>query len=520
MSEDKERKKIKLDREELISRFIPAAMREKRTSRIALSLVLGFTIMVVSIIVVMTSFVTFRFSSALKNQTAMLTNQLTTQIAVNLENFMDTIDANAQAFFFDVGQYSYDPTLGLYSEYDSINIERDITNNLRMQARMRRYLDYCMAYENGTTLGIISDSTRKDYGSELYADMEKALGEKSSVWTTGKAGDYNLVYYCTRVNEHGILIMSLYTAEVMSSVKAAIAENGMTFYLTDRNYTVVYTSDEERKPGERLDVNIRNRISRSGTRLDNQYMISTATISNGWNIVMVTPAKRVLSVVNDTIGYVVIIAAILTVIFVVATIRMCIWIVSSMNKTVHTLDVKAQIDLLTGIYNKKSFEEVVNEELSGKKQKYVYAMVFMDVDNFKGVNDKCGHDIGDEVLKFFARSMGKAFRNSDIKGRLGGDEFCVLMRVEKEHEGELQIQVESACGRFRDILHGMKNTNRQSLPAITSSMGVAIALPEDRTFEALYKKADTALYESKKKGKDTWTVYGVFDKKGENKYEV
>lgn len=508
MATEKGTNNTKNKKNNFIRRLIPDVLREKRTSRIALSLVVGFTVMVICIITLVTGFVTYRFSETLKVQTAELTNQLTSQMGLNLNNFLDTIESNSQIVFSDITQYSYDPTLGLHNEYDAILLERQLSENLRMQSRMRKYLDYCIAYRNGTTLGIISDSTRKNYGNTLYEEVEKALNGRNSTWITGKNGEYALVYYAIRVNENGILVMSMYTQEVLTSIKAATAANDMMLYLTDPNYTVIYSSDKETKAGERLSNQVRNRIAKNGTRLDSAYMVSTAVASNGWYLVMVKPAQKVLEVVNSTVGYVIIIAIVLTIIFIIVTIRMCIWIMASMNKTVHTLDIKAQIDLLTGIYNKKSFEEVVNEELSNSSGEFVYALVFMDVDNFKGVNDNCGHDIGDEVLKFFARSIGKAFRESDIKGRLGGDEFCVLMRVNAEYANEIEIQAEAACGRFRDLLHAMKNSNRQTLPPVTSSMGIAIADSEDKTFDSLYKKADTALYESKKKGKDTWTLYG------------
>ena len=132
----------------------------------------------------------------------------------------------------------------------------------------------------------------------------------------------------------------------------------------------------------------------------------------------------------------------------------------------------------------------------------------MDIDNFKSVNDRCGHDVGDLVLKSFSHTIETVFRETDIKGRLGGDEFCVLMKMTEEESKLLQEHVEEVCRRFIDRLHRKANSARQSLPAVTSSMGVAIWEGNSEGFEELYHKADTALYASKKRGKDTWTIYG------------
>jgi len=179
------------------------------------------------------------------------------------------------------------------------------------------------------------------------------------------------------------------------------------------------------------------------------------------------------------------------------------------NRTVGKLDVKSQTDLLTGLLNKKSFEEVVDVTLSENFSTNGYALIFMDVDNFKGVNDRCGHDIGDDVLRSFSHTISSVFRENDVKGRLGGDEFCVLMKLPQgSTKQEMTDTVNDVCNRFREALHRRGAMGRQSMPAVTSSMGAVISTDNNDTFEELYHKADTALYHSKHKGKDTWSIYG------------
>lgn len=492
----------------LMERLFPKVWSEKRTRKIATTLIVSFTLFLAVAIILLITFVTLRFQQAMKTQAVGLTNELSSQMCVNLDNYVTTVEANAQMVFAEGGRYMYDPVAKKYSGLETIKIEQEITDTLRMQSRLRNYMDYCIAYSDGKTIGIVSDSTRKLYGKELYSSMRSAMGSDNSIWTTGYMNDYSMIYYAINVNENAVLVVSLYTHEFIDSLAMASKSDGMKLYLTDYRYRILHTNDDKAVKGENIPDWVSKRITRkAGTNIDGNYFVSVGDTVNKWHIIMVIPASQMFSSLRDTVVYVIIFSAVFIMIAFIMTVQITMKIVSNVNQTVHTLDVKAQIDLLTGILNKKSFEEIVNEDMQSGTGDYKYAMVFMDVDDFKHVNDKCGHDIGDEVLKFFARSMQRAFRENDIKGRLGGDEFCVLMKITNSQDIDVREQAEAACKRFYDILHSIGKTGRQEIPSITSSMGIAIAGENDKAFSDLYKKADIALYESKRAGKDRWTVY-------------
>ena len=152
---------------------------------------------------------------------------------------------------------------------------------------------------------------------------------------------------------------------------------------------------------------------------------------------------------------------------------------------------KAARDLFTGLYNKQHAELLIRSILSGSKDQ-CHAMVLIDIDNLKTINDTCGHGVGDEVIRDVSQQLKQIFRRSDIIGRYGGDEFLVLMKDICEIDG-----VES---RMQELL-GMSGT----FP-VTKSIGVAM-FPEDGVdFDSLVSCADEALYRSKEK-KNTYTIY-------------
>lgn len=170
------------------------------------------------------------------------------------------------------------------------------------------------------------------------------------------------------------------------------------------------------------------------------------------------------------------------------------WYVNRFSEEFYDATNKSKHDLLTGLFNKRSFEDEVKTALRNKKPTDVSVLLILDFDNFKHVNDNYGHQIGDEVLKAFALILGRAFRTKDIIGRVGGDEFMVFMPdlsvdfVARSEEISAEILHELAVLKVGDAEH------------FSCSIGIGTDAG-NYNFEKLYKLADKALYESKERGK-------------------
>jgi len=126
-----------------------------------------------------------------------------------------------------------------------------------------------------------------------------------------------------------------------------------------------------------------------------------------------------------------------------------------------------------------------------------YAVIMMDLDRFKSVNDTHGHDAGDRVLKEFARRLQENLRGIDLVARLGGEEFLVVLPDTGPPE------VEFAAERLRNAINRMdfEIGDGKNIP-ITVSIGVAFGGPDDKNPSILIQQADTALYESKSTGRN------------------
>lgn len=160
---------------------------------------------------------------------------------------------------------------------------------------------------------------------------------------------------------------------------------------------------------------------------------------------------------------------------------------------------KATTDCLTGLCNRAETEQIIKKRLSELSNDERSVFAIFDLDDFKKINDVYGHDCGDRALLFFADKLRGTFRFDDVIGRLGGDEFVVYMSL----TGDKKV-LERRIQEFMDSLQ-MRRSDDAGLPPITCSVGCCIAARGDN-FEDLYKHADTALYESKTRGKGLATI--------------
>jgi len=163
---------------------------------------------------------------------------------------------------------------------------------------------------------------------------------------------------------------------------------------------------------------------------------------------------------------------------------------------------KAEKDTLTGLYNKATTEALIKDSLNNQRaDNEMHALMVIDVDNFKNVNDCFGHFYGDIVLASLADALKHISRPDDIIGRIGGDEFFVFLK--SFHSIDLlQSKANEICKHFRNTY--LKNGVDVN---ISASVGVAICPDHGTDFGTLYKHADIALYTAKAKGKDMYSIF-------------
>ena len=163
------------------------------------------------------------------------------------------------------------------------------------------------------------------------------------------------------------------------------------------------------------------------------------------------------------------------------------------------LEQMAYFDPLTSLPNRRMFNDdlrhLIARSLRGQGD---FALVLVDLDGFKLVNDQRGHQVGDALLVTVAERLRAVVRDSDRIARLGGDEFAVLLANASTND-----EVDAMCARMIVTLREPMIVLGQEL-RITASLGIAPCPREGETPDALYRAADMALYEAKRNGRDTW----------------
>ncbi len=160
----------------------------------------------------------------------------------------------------------------------------------------------------------------------------------------------------------------------------------------------------------------------------------------------------------------------------------------------------ALIDPLTRLANRRHTENTIRERLEESRRfDWNMGILFIDLDDFKRINDTLGHDVGDDALRVTARTLTSCLRPFDLVGRWGGDEFVAIL-VNIQH-GDLSGIAERTRSLIADSMMFLFEAN----PTVTVSVGAVMANPDD-TVGLLLKRADELMYRSKKEGGNRVTV--------------
>jgi len=182
-----------------------------------------------------------------------------------------------------------------------------------------------------------------------------------------------------------------------------------------------------------------------------------------------------------------------------------LWIYEDITRerqTAQQLIYMAQHDALTGLYNRHRFQEHLDRMISSaQRNDSRFALLYFDLDEFKYINDTFGHRAGDTVLVRAAGEVSSLVRSGEVFARLGGDEFAVLAEI--RHDDEPSQLAERIARAISAIPFRFRGSNLR----LTASIGIAFFPEHGDNVEDLVAHADTAMYQAKSNGKNTWSLY-------------
>lgn len=167
---------------------------------------------------------------------------------------------------------------------------------------------------------------------------------------------------------------------------------------------------------------------------------------------------------------------------------------------------QAKTDIITGLLNRRAYYEISEIEFKRiSRHKRILSVIMFDIDDFKHINDNYGHSIGDKVLNSVGNIVKNLIRNHDYAFRMGGDEFLVLLPETNDRQAALLAE------RIRKEIENYELEENRKL-VITASFGIAQYIPSDTSIEKLTRRADEALYQAKKAGRNRVEVIDRFAK--------
>jgi len=289
-----------------------------RLRRMRIMMIIGYGIIVALTVIGITAFATWQNEQILKKKMSNMTSSLNTQMELNLNSYLSRMEKVGTLAFAMDEAYTYDATDDSNDEYEAINIEKAINDELKSLCLMENFVDYGIVYRNNHTVGKVSNGTTELFGNSLYSSLESMITREKTHdgWHTGYGDDYERIYYVKRVHGNAVLVLSFYTTELQHVFDNPDSLEDMTIRLTDENYKVVYSSDKADTLGAALPDYISGYTSNgmTGAVMDLSNMIAINGTKVGWYVISVIPTSVVMAEQKATQIYIFIAAAIATLI--------------------------------------------------------------------------------------------------------------------------------------------------------------------------------------------------------------
>ncbi|MFT5661838.1 MAG: diguanylate cyclase (GGDEF)-like protein/PAS domain S-box-containing protein [Sulfurimonas sp.] len=294
---------------------------------------------------------------------------------------------------------------------------------------------------------------------------------------------------------------SLKIKDELFGFKSAIENSDNSIVITDINKNITYVNDLfERETGyKRKDIIGHNpRILKSGQMPQKHYDELNKKLDRGekWEGEFVNIRK------NKSIYY-----EKASIIPIFSNDKLVSYLAIKLNITEY-IEKKREVeflvynDALTSLPNRSSIEEHIKRQIKvAKRNNTKMAVLFLDLDRFKIINDTLGHDVGDEILIESAKLMKQSLRDSDLLSRVGGDEFIIMLDTIDDEYSAAQVS-RKILALFSEPIQTKQHSLR-----ITLSIGISIFPEDGNDYKTICKHADIAMYKAKESGKNTFRYY-------------
>lgn len=435
------------------------------------------------------------------------------QIQININSYLEKVETTAALLFSDEDYYKYDETSSKYDDYTKIQYETAINNKIVDLGIMENFSDFGIVYSDDHPVGWVSNTTKELFGTgEIYNSIVKGITNEKTKdgWFFGVNDNFDRLYYVKRLNDNAVILVSIYSRELANVFTFPEELDGMEIRLVNDEDQILYSSTKE-EIGMYLPEDMRNEIFQNSDIVinDSEKLVDVNTCENGWRVVVVVPENVILKDLDDLRYFTITMAIILTAVFIIAGVLLFDRNTKPVDSMMSNLELKASKDGLSGLLNKRAFENQVKEELLHTISGCSTALMILDVDHFKSINDSEGHAKGDEVIVRVSQLLQKVLPKDILLGRIGGDEFSFLIKGADKDIEAMEAYLDDILAELsKEFLQEFKEEHEKY--DVSVSIGAYVfkfTSAEQDNFETVYKNADAALYVSKENGRNQYTFY-------------
>ena len=243
-------------------------------------------------------------------------------------------------------------------------------------------------------------------------------------------------------------------------------------------------------------------LFREGRWRDDRVLVHAPLAPPGWGLVVQVPGRSIYGTAYHALLWPVILVLVLMVLGALATARIISPLLSRITDQAGRLRISANYDPLTGLPNRAHLNQRLDEALAQADETHgQLAVLFLDLDHFKDINDSLGHPLGDRLLQAVGQRLGRVVRDEDALGRLGGDEFLLVM----DHLHEPNDAGRVARKLIDALVQPFEIDGHEIF--IGASIGISLYPRDGGSAEALIQHADSAMYAAKALKRNTWQFF-------------
>lgn len=484
--------------------------KDNRVRKYLISIIVMVVIITICSTLALTYAIITRCEASMLKSTSALIDANASQLELNLDSYLSSIEGNVALMFVDEDALKYDSSTTTLDEYERIRIESSIANRISDLGALENYGDFCVVYANDNTVGWKSKTTQNMYpDGGMYEGMCSYLTDNKTQdgWAFGVQDNYDRMYYVKRYNSNAVIIASFYTRELERTFKYPDELRGMTVRLIDNNGYIVYSSAVD-EIGTEITVEDKEYLDKGVgvSAITDKDLINTNFCNNGWMVMCQISREEIMSEIEGLKYYAFAFTALVIILVLIIIAIGGSRLSKPMDGYVDDLSEKALIDMLSGVMNRRAYEEEVRLLLDGGDYQES-AFVMFDVDNFKKVNDTLGHDKGDAIIARMGKMLTAVLiDNKDIDalvGRIGGDEFTAFIKFKTaDNEDMIRHIMDTLLDTFK-----LEFAEERAILPISLSAGVAVNDNTHKDYIGIYNAADAALYDAKQSGKDRYCMY-------------